>query len=925
MNAEVDSKPVDVQQKEAFAPTEEQTKIYATILPPTKDPNNESYKPHIVRITAGAGAGKTTTILNLAAQAAKMGHSYITYVTFNKAAAMDGRNRIRKGVLMNQERIQIVARTMHSCAMTLLANQRNETSNQPDDERQRLMEAKLMSDQQTERYISKVCALEIKQFLQHSYEHISQSNTDLSKRKKKFDEAERQVVFFIGKTLRQFCIRSDTVQQFRGTANKSRNYFPATTYHEPSGNGEKFGLFPSNFYRHKVGEYANMAFRLWENVERECIRTYDFEMKRAQLSLLQIPGSILLVDECQDLDGCQTDWIVGQVKYGTHVYLVGDAAQTIYSFRGAKSKFMMGVEVAPEHCCSLTKSWRFGKAIASVANVVLYAKHKSSQTTDNKHSPIWSPYRLQGCNREGTVTDEALLPKWKEMPVTLIAATNATLLLAAVQLFGMDTSHVNDNDYTSGMDTSNVKRMTMKRMHMEHDAYEEDEEEGINSELYMVTPDDESMLTSSTFNLDACDEKFMSFPKIHINGKGENSGVNKWKLVMKQISYIYDLYNSGTAGLVLPREAFPEFRGETVTWDSFLIECENREITRFHASMYVVSTLEDKTMPAMEIFQREVLDKKYQADDANIVLTTCHAAKGMEWNNVQICEDFFNPKFDISSIDKIGPLIAQKAGQRQSWQFNIKKWGDDINLLYVACTRAKKLLSIPSRIISLLDDFDILHDMLRAKKLYKETDQSKVSNMSLFGRTDQLTVGDALNVYKDLVHPLREENQLETKDKLKRIMVSSIDNKYGDSDEDVKALDDDKDFEAYFRQEALVKTAELTIFDKMEAANTRIPKEKRYPFDLVEKRASTGRATCRSCNALIAAQTPRVGVQVYQANKDTFWLYWFHNKDACFPSANIKKLRLDPKFSRRLMTKDKRSRKGGYVYSKGFHKQGRYR
>mmetsp|Transcript_9504 Transcript_9504/g.19151 ORF Transcript_9504/g.19151 Transcript_9504/m.19151 type:complete len:119 (+) Transcript_9504:784-1140(+) len=62
-------------------------------------------------------------------------------------------------------------------------------------------------------------------------------------------------------------------------------------------------------------------------------------MKRAQLAGGEIPCSILLVD----MDGCQIAWVIRQQvkKFGKQVFAVGDPAQTIYGFRGAKSKFLM--------------------------------------------------------------------------------------------------------------------------------------------------------------------------------------------------------------------------------------------------------------------------------------------------------------------------------------------------------------------------------------------------------------------------------------------------------------------------------------------------------------------------------------------------------------------------------------------------------
>jgi ATP:corrinoid adenosyltransferase len=348
-----------------IVPTFEQERIYQHAKPPT--PLDTSFT---VRITAGAGAGKTTTILQVAAKAARLGHSHITYVTFAKAAAADGARRIQEALSDFPNPPTIEARTLHSCAMKLLSDERKEAF---EEENKRLMD-----DEALQAFIKTTCDREIQDFLAHAKEEIaSRTKEDLRMRASMLEAAERQVVFFIFKTFGLFCRSPYTVQQFKDPMFKYRNYYPAEKFHQNNADGEKQG-FPSTVYSFKLGQYADMAGLVWEAATEQGLRSYDIEMKRAQLKALRIPGSLLLVDESQDMDGCQVDWISKQVNNGAHVYFVGDAAQTIYSFRGAKSKYMVNLKRAVDF--ELTTSWRFGSNIASVANVVLYSKHKSKQT-----------------------------------------------------------------------------------------------------------------------------------------------------------------------------------------------------------------------------------------------------------------------------------------------------------------------------------------------------------------------------------------------------------------------------------------------------------------------------------------------------------------------------------------------------------------
>lgn len=98
--------------------------------------------------------------------------------------------------------------------------------------------------------------------------------------------------------------------------------------------------------------------------------------------------------------------------------------------------------------------------------------------------------------------------------------------------------------------------------------------------------------------------------------------------------------------------------------------------------------------------------------------TTCHSAKGLEWDHVEIADDIL----DIStSFTDSQPAILRhpsflkspetsKGEKRKGYQFVLDRWRDQhINMLYVAMTRARKTLSVPRSTKMLLQDFDRLH------------------------------------------------------------------------------------------------------------------------------------------------------------------------------------------------------------------------
>lgn len=71
--------------------------------------------------------------------------------------------------------------------------------------------------------------------------------------------------------------------------------------------------------------------------------------------------------------------------------------------------------------------------------------------------------------------------------------------------------------------------------------------------------------------------------------------------------------------------------------------------------------------------------------DATVTLSTAHRAKGLEWDAVQLAEDY--------SLDPFSPDNEEEA------------WIDEMNLLYVACTRAKRFLAVNSVMLMIMAEF----------------------------------------------------------------------------------------------------------------------------------------------------------------------------------------------------------------------------
>ena len=112
------------------------------------------------------------------------------------------------------------------------------------------------------------------------------------------------------------------------------------------------------------------AKKLWAercDLKSIVLATHDTYLKLYQLSKPVFKGfDVVYVDEFQDTTPCVFDIIMNQQGH-MKIVMVGDARQAIYGWRGAVNAMEM-VTCATQY---LSKSFRYGQAIADIATVVL--------------------------------------------------------------------------------------------------------------------------------------------------------------------------------------------------------------------------------------------------------------------------------------------------------------------------------------------------------------------------------------------------------------------------------------------------------------------------------------------------------------------------------------------------------------------------
>ena len=192
----------------------------------------------------------------------------------------------------------------------------------------------------------------------------------------------------------------------------------------------------------------------------------------------------------------------------------------------------------------------------------------------------------------------------------------------------------------------------------------------------------------------------------------------------------------------------------------------------------------------------------------------------------------------------------------------------------------------------------------------------------------KLSIQDSLNLYKDLVLPLRNQFNLQTKDNLTSRLTETFDtNDNDDADHHTanEILKGDDAFEQYCGlrtkmgtkiEEPVIKKQKLAkifyVLEDAKRAAALAPKGTLRPYDRKDL-AITGKAKCRDCGKCIKQGSERIAVQVYQPTSSTFWAYAFHRQ--CCPKESLAQLRLDPNPSKKMPRKG--GRKDQYGYSRG--------
>lgn len=349
-------------------------------------------------------------------------------------------------------------------------------------------------------------------------------------------------------------------------------------------------------------DLAASADAIWQLMKKGAApfeMTHNGYLKLYQLTKPEIKQRLLFLDEAQDTNPVTFDIVNRQRQFGTRIVMAGDPYQQIYSWRGAVD----AMSFTEAQTFFLTQSFRFGKAVSGVANMILRAMHGETR-------------ELVG-NGEDAIVQEF----GKDERYTVITRTNVELFNQAVTV------------------TAQKKN------------------------VHIVGEAGFSTLTDTVMDI------YYLFTE------------QRDKIRDRNIAFHSDFFSL---------RQFAENRMDAELLSRIaIVDHYRKQIPK------LVERIQSMTVPPVA---------------AQVILVTAHKSKGLEWDNVALANDFDELYYSTSDPDdpELPRPIREKVladttftepDRRAALSRSITK--DDVNLIYVAATRAKKKLILNKELIKL--------------------------------------------------------------------------------------------------------------------------------------------------------------------------------------------------------------------------------
>ncbi|MNF45810.1 DNA-dependent helicase II [compost metagenome] len=349
----------------------------------------------ILKIVAGAGCSKTTT-LSMVANATECRSLYLA---FNKAMVEEAKNKFPRWVTI---------KTTHGLAYGVFGTSLAHKLKRP-----------------LGRYVN-VCGTgsEISRNFRIGPMHLDSGKTITA----------GGMGVAVKETVNRFEYSSD-----KEISSKHVSFAPVgTLIHDTS--------FSRAEYEAIVVGYARLLWNLRKDVKSPILATHDTYLKLFQLSKPDLSMyDVVYLDEAQDTNDCVLD-IISNLQ--NKIVFVGDPRQQIYSWRGSVNA------MAKFDCtqATLSTSFRFGQAVADVANMILNSTEPSElvlrgwdklESTIGRYMDSEAPHaRLYRTNAALVADGVELIVNGRKVALEIDVRDFVKVLESSIALFNGDTQNV---------------------------------------------------------------------------------------------------------------------------------------------------------------------------------------------------------------------------------------------------------------------------------------------------------------------------------------------------------------------------------------------------------------------------------------------------------------------------------------------------
>ncbi len=167
-------------------------------------------------------------------------------------------------------------------------------------------------------------------------------------------------------------------------------------------------------------------------------------------------------------------------------------------------------------------------------------------------------------------------------------------------------------------------------------------------------------------------------------------GPDKFAITLSEIDDLFHLYSNKKAFIKSKRVAYHENYAKLKEYAEESLDLEL-------GSKIGILDMFTKDWPKV----KSTIEKALSVMEPEVTLTTCHKAKGLEWDNVRIGGDFTElhveapegtacARYDQEEPPKLKKVVPNSTDKPDEIH------AEEVNLLYVACTRAKRVLALTS-------------------------------------------------------------------------------------------------------------------------------------------------------------------------------------------------------------------------------------